>query len=457
MNRPADTARSRGQRPMVARHAKLGANVKKTNREIRTEGGDSLKRPRNLGMTRRGALKGVAGLAVNGLSSRPAGAEPRPQRGGAGRQLGQPVSGYGERSRHETGVGRWQYPTPTDESSWTLSPLHDQRGIITPSAVHFERHHAGIPDIDPADHELFLIGMVDRPLKLSLRDLMRFPSVSRICFTECSGNTLTEWVEPTLADVQQTHGLISGTEWTGVLLSTLLREAGVRPDSNWIIAEGADAGLMNRSITLEKAKDDAFIAYSQNGEALRPAQGYPMRLVLPGWEGSSNVKWLRVLKVTDRPFHTREETAKYTDLMADGVTRQFTFVMEAKSVINYPSAQFPVDGAGFVEIRGLAWSGRGKITRVEVSTDGGERWEEAELQEPVMSKSLTTFRFPWTWNGRETILQSRSTDETGYVQPTRAALVGVRGLNGTFGSFYHYNAIQSWRVAADGSIHNVHA
>ena len=233
---------------------------------------------------------------------------------------------------------------------------------------------------------------------------MRFPSVSRICFTECSGNTLTEWVEPTLADVQQTHGLISGTEWTGVLLSTLLREAGVRPDSTWIIAEGADAALMNRSITLEKAQDDAFIAYSQNGEALRPAQGYPMRLVLPGWEGSSNVKWLRVLKVTDRPFHTREETAKYTDLMADGVARQFTFVMEAKSVINYPSAQFPIDGAGFVEIRGLAWSGRGKITRVEVSTDGGERWEEAELQEPVMSKSLTTFRFPWTWNGRETIL-----------------------------------------------------
>ena len=380
-------------------------------------------------MTRRGALKGVAGLvgglAVNGLGSEPAGAEPLPQRGGAGRQLGQPVSGYGERSRHETEVGRWQYPTPTDESSWTMSPLHDQRGIITPSAVHFERHHAGIPDIDPADHELFLIGMVDRPLKLSLRDLMRFPSVSRICFTECSGNTLTEWVEPTLADVQQTHGLISGTEWTGVLLSTLLRETGVRPDSSWIIAEGADAGLMNRSITLEKAQDDAFIAYSQNGEALRPAQGYPMRLVLPGWEGSSNVKWLRVLKVTDRPFHTREETAKYTDLMADGVARQFTFVMEAKSVINYPSAQFPIDGAGFVEIRGLAWSGRGKITRVEVSTDGGGRWEEAELQEPVHVEIVddVSFSLDLEWSRND---PPEPFDRRNRLRPTDAGRSGRR-------------------------------
>ena len=435
----------------------IARSPKRTTREL----GDRTSTP---GMTRRKALKGVAGLvgglAVNGLRAESSPSEALPQQGGRPdptRQLGRPVSGYGERSRYEAGVERWQYPTPTDESSWTMSPLHDQRGIITPSSLHFERHHAGIPDIDPANHELFLFGMVRRPLKLSVRDLMRFPAVSRICFTECSGNTLTEWVEPTLVDVQQTHGLISGTEWTGVLLSTLLREAGVRSNARWIVAEGADGARMNRSIPLEEVGDDAMIAYGQNGEAVRPAQGYPMRLVLPGWEGSSNVKWLRVLKVTDRPYQTREETAKYTDLMADGVARQFTLVMEAKSVINYPSAQFPVRGAGFVEIRGLAWSGRGKVARVEVSTDAGETWQEARLQEPVMSKSLTIFRFPWTWDGRETILQSRCTDETGYVQPTRVALVDVRGLNGTFGSFYHYNAIQSWRVGADGSIHNVHA
>ena len=446
----------------------MGKNVKKNKSQIangskRTT--HELGRGKSSsGMTRRKALKGVAGLvgglAVNGFGAESSLAEALPQQVAqpdSTKRLGRPVSGYGERSPYEARVQRWQYQTPTDESSWTMSPLHDQRGIITPSSLHFERHHAGIPDIDPANHELFLFGMVERPLKLSVRDLMRFPAVSLTCFTECSGNTLTEWVEPTLADVQQTHGLISGTEWTGVLLSTLLREAGLRSDATWIIAEGADGARMNRSIPLDEVGDDAMIAYGQNGEAVRPAQGYPMRLVLSGWEGSSNVKWLRVLKVTDQPYQTREETAKYTDLMGDGVSRQFTFVMEAKSVINHPSAQFPVEGPGFVEIRGLAWSGRGKVTGVDVSTDAGATWQEAELQEPVMSKSLTTFRFPWTWDGSETILQSRCTDETGYVQPTRAALVDVRGLNGTFGSFYHYNAIQSWRVARDGSIHNVHA
>ncbi len=260
-------------------------------------------------MTRRKALKGVAGLvgglAVNGFGAESSLAEALPHQVAqpdSTKRLGRPVSGYGERSPYEARVQRWQYQTPTDESSWTMSPLHDQRGIITPSSLHFERHHAGIPDIDPANHELFLFGMVERPLKLSVQDLMRFPAVSLTCFTECSGNTLTEWVEPTLADVQQTHGLISGTEWTGVLLSTLLGEAGLRSGATWIIAEGADGARMNRSIPLDEVGDDAMIAYGQNGEAVRPAQGYPMRLVLPGWEGSSNVKWLHVLKVTDQPY-----------------------------------------------------------------------------------------------------------------------------------------------------------
>jgi sulfane dehydrogenase subunit SoxC len=372
------------------------------------------------------------------------------------KSLGPPVSEYGSRSPYEKAVVRWQYKTPTNESSWTMTPLHDQRGIITPSSLQYERHHGGVPNLDPAQHFLYIIGLVERPLKFTLSELMRFPGTTRICFTECSGNTLTEWVKPTLADVQQTHGLICGTEWTGVLLSTLLKEAGVQPNAKWIIAEGADAARMNRSVPIEKGLDDAIVAYGQNGEALRPEAGYPIRLVLPGWEGSTNVKWLRVLKLAEDPLYTREETAKYTDLMGDGTARKFTFVMEAKSVITFPSAQHPA-APGFNEIRGLAWSGRGKISRVEVSTNSGKSWTLAKLQGPLLSKSLTQFRFPWQWDGRETILQSRCTDETGYVQPTRAALVRVRGLNGPFGSFYHYNAIQSWKVAEDGSIHNVHA
>ena len=337
-----------------------------------------------------------------------------------------------------------------------MTPLHDQRGIITPSSLQYERHHAGIPNIDPAQHFLYIIGLVERPLKFSVSELMRFPGTTRICFTECSGNTLTEWVKPTLVDVQQTHGLVCGTEWTGVLLSTLLKEVGVQPKAKWIVAEGADAARMNRSIPIEKAMDDAIVAYGQNGEALRPEAGYPVRLVLPGWEGSTNVKWLRVLKLAENPLYTREETAKYTDLMGDGTARKFTFTMEAKSVITFPSAQHPAN-TGFNEIRGLAWSGRGKITRVEISTNAGKTWSLAKLQAPVLSKSLTQFRFSWHWDGRQAILQSRCTDETGYVQPTRAALVKVRGLNGPFGSFYHYNAIQSWKIAEDGSVHNVHA
>jgi sulfane dehydrogenase subunit SoxC len=373
------------------------------------------------------------------------------------RKLGPPVSSYGARSRFESQIVRWRYKTPTEESSWTMTPLHDQRGILTPNALQYERHHAGIPEIDPASHRLLIIGLVDRPLKLSLDDLKRFPGTTQICFTECSGNTLTEWVKPTLEDVQQTHGLLCGTEWTGVPLSTLLREAGAQPSAKWLVAEGADAARMNRSIPLEKALDDALVAYGQNGEALFPSAGYPLRLVLPGWEGSTNVKWLRVIRLTDQPFFTREETAKYTDLMGDGTARKFTFVMEAKSVIITPSSQAPVQGPGFVEIRGLAWSGRGKITRVDVSTDAGKTWHAAKLDEPVLSKSLTVFRFPWTWDGRETILQSRCIDQTGYQQPTRDALVKVRGLNGAFGSYYHYNAIQSWRIDKDGSVHNVHA
>jgi sulfane dehydrogenase subunit SoxC len=429
-----------------------------------TTANDSGRARRTVRLTRRRILGGLTG-AVGGLAlgsvgplhaaegqlpSYPVPTDPT-------KAPGRPASPYGFRSQFETAV-RWPAPYATAVTV-SMTPLHDARGIITPSSLHHEVHHAGIPTIDPARHTLLIHGLVKRPLQLTVEDLMRFPAVNRIHFLECAGNTGREWREPTLKDVQQTHGQVSGTEWTGVPLATLLQEVGLQPGATWFVAEGADAARMNRSIPLEKAWDDALIAYGQNGEALRPEQGYPIRLLLPGWEGNTNIKWLHVIKVTDKPYQTRQETARYTDLIChDGAchARQFTFVMDAKSVITFPSAQHPLR-PGFVEIRGLAWSGRGKIRHVEVSTDGGQHWGLAALQDPILPKALTVYRFPWRWEGQETILQSRCTDDTGYIQPTRQALVSVRGLAGPFGSFYHYNAIQSWKVISDGSIHNVHA
>ena len=368
------------------------------------------------------------------------------------RSLGPPVSPYGERSPYEKSV-REAAQTSTRESSWTFTPLGESLGTITPSPLHFERHHGGIPNIDPQHHQLMIHGMVDRPLMLTMDEIKRLPSLSRIYFIECSGNGLTEWKQPTGAGVQVTHGLTSCSEWTGVPLSLLLREAGMQKVATWVLAEGADAPLLTRSIPIQKAMDDVLVAYGQNGEPLRPAQGYPLRLVIPGWEGSCNVKWLRRLKLVDEPYMTREETSKYTDLMPDGKSREFTFTMEAKSVITRPSGGQHLSGPGFYEISGLAWSGRGAITKVEISTDGGRTWSTASLQQPVLRIAHTRFRSPWTWNGTPAVLQSRCMDETGYVQPSLSELVAVRGLN----SYYHNNAIQSWRVAEDGTIANVHA
>ena len=254
--------------------------------------------------------------------------------------------GYGSRSQFEAEV-RTRFPTATTVSSWTFSPLDKSVGTLTPSGLHFERHHGGIPTIDPSKHALFVHGMVDRPKKFSVADIKRFPSMSRTCFIECSGNGLTEWKTPTLKTVQGTHGLLSTSEWTGVRFSTLAREIGLKPGAQWVLAEGADSAVMTRSIPLEKLLSDGFIAYGQNGESLRPEQGYPLRLVLPGWEGNTMIKWLRRLEISDKPFMTREETSKYTDLMKDGTARQFSFTMEAKSVITFPSGEMKLPGPGF--------------------------------------------------------------------------------------------------------------
>jgi sulfane dehydrogenase subunit SoxC len=284
----------------------------------------------------------------------------------------------------------------------------------------------------------------------TMSDLTRFPSVTRTLFIECSGNSGKEWKGPAGKTVQETHGLMSTSEWTGVPLATVLGEAGIKAEAAWVLAEGSDAAVLTRSLPLAEALNEALLCYAQNGEALRPEQGYPLRLVIPGWEGNTCIKWLRRLKLGTAPFMTREETARYTDLMPDGKARQFTFVMEAKSAITWPSGVQRIE-PGFVEIRGLAWSGRGKVTKVEVSTDGGRTWNQAQLQEPVLPMCHTRFRFGWRWNGEEALLQSRCTDETGYIQPTRAELVAVRGVH----SSYHYNAIQSWKVERSGQVTNV--
>jgi sulfane dehydrogenase subunit SoxC len=361
---------------------------------------------------------------------------------------------YGRPSPFEASVIRRERtggsPYPTRQAAVSLTPLQDLHGIITPNGLHYERHHAGVPSIDPAQHRLIIHGLVDRPMIFTMADVLRFPATSRLHFLECSGNT-QNWGKPDQAlTVQDTHGLLSCCEWTGVPLKIVLDAVGVRGEARWMLAEGADAAAMTRSIPIEKAFDDALLAYAQNGERLRPEQGYPLRLLLPGYEGNTSVKWLRRLKFGEAPWQTREETSKYSWLMPDGAVRQFNFVMEAKSVITSPSGGQKLLEPGFHEISGIAWSGSGKVTRVEVSTDGGAAWTDAALQEPVLSKCLTRFRLPWRWQGEPALLSSRATDETGTIQPSREQLLKQRDVR----SYYHYNGIQNWQVAADGAVTN---
>jgi len=367
-------------------------------------------------------------------------------------KLGIPLGPYGERSPYEKAV-RWRRESRTPETGSSFAPLQDSVGTLTPSALHYERHHAGIPTIDPAKHRLVIHGLVDRPLTLTMADIRRLPSVTRTLVLECGGNSGGEWQPRTGADVQRSYGLVSCSEWTGVPLSLVLAEVGVRRGASWVIAEGADACRMERSIPLAKAMDDILLAYGQNGEALRPAQGYPLRLIIPGWEGNTNVKWLHSLKLTDQAYMARDETAKYSDLMPDGKARIFTYQMEAKSVITFPSGGQTLPARGLYELTGLAWSGRGRITRVEITIDGGRSWTAARLHEPRQPIAFTRFRLPFRFDGRDAVIASRAVDESGYVQPTREELIAVRGMN----SIYHFNGIKFWKVQADGTVTNVDA
>lgn len=363
------------------------------------------------------------------------------------------VREYGSPSQFEAHVKRRhvEWLTATRESSVNFTPIHELDGIITPNGLCFERHHAGWPDIPPQDHRLMVNGLVDQPLIFTMEDIMRFPCESRIYFLECAANGGMEWHGSQLSGCQYTHGMVHCVQYTGVPLQTLLNEAGLTQKAKWILGEGGDAAAMSRSIPLEKAMDDCFVAYSMNGERLRPEQGYPLRLLVPGWEGNMWIKWLRRIEVGDKPWYHREETSKYTDLLKDGKAREFTWVMDAKSVITSPSPQKSMTAKGPQLLKGIAWSGRGAIKRVDVSLDGGMNWKTARLDTPVLPKALTRFYLEWDWNGEEVLLQSRAYDESGYVQPTYEDLYKARGTE----SIYHNNGIQTWLVNTDGEVENV--
>ncbi|MGV6812696.1 MAG: sulfite dehydrogenase [Brevirhabdus sp.] len=337
-------------------------------------------------------------------------------------------------------------------ASINFTPLHELDGIITPNGVCFERHHGGTAHINPAEHRLMINGLVDKPLVFTMEDLMRFPRENHVYFCECAANTGMEWRGAQLNGAQFTHGMIHNVMYTGIPLRLLLEEAGVKTTGKWVMPEGGDASAMTRSIPLEKAMDDCLVAFKMNGEALRAEQGYPIRLVVPGWEANMWVKWLRRIEVGDQPWHHHEETSKYTDLLEGGKSRRFTWVMDAKSIITNPSPQAPIlHEKGPTVLTGLAWSGRGTIPRVDVTLDGGKNWHEARMSGPSLDKSMHRFYFEFDWDGKPLLLQSRAHDSTGYVQPTKDELRAVRGVN----SIYHNNCIQTWHVNEFGEAENV--
>jgi len=361
---------------------------------------------------------------------------------------------YGHPAPQEAGVIRRNIPwlTADDISSVSFTPLGALNGTITPNGLCFERHHSGIAEVDPGIHRLMIHGLVDTPLVFTVADLMRFPRTDRVYFLECAANSGMEWRGAQMNAVQFSHGMIHNVMYTGIPLRLLLDAAGVKSSGTWLLAEGADAVKMARSIPMQKALDDCLVAFAMNGEALRPEQGYPLRLVVPGWEGNLWIKWLRRIEVGDMPWQAREETSKYTDLMEDGTSRRFTWIMDAKSVITSPSPQAPITHKkGHTVISGIAWSGRGLIDYVDITLDGGKNWRRARIDGLRLPKALHRFYYEFDWDGSPLLLQSRAVDETGYVQPTKDELRTVRGSN----SVYHNNGIQTWHVLENGQVENV--
>ena len=375
--------------------------------------------------------------------------------------LGQGVAtdGYGRPSMHEADVQRRRSPglTQTTQSSVSFAPLQSLFGIVTPSGLHFERHHQGWWDIDPARHRLMVNGsdarLVSKPMVFTMDELMRLPSVSRFHFIECGANTGMEWGNVAVPTVQYSHGMLSCSEFTGVPLKTVLDLCGVDyKRGRYVLGEGADGSSLTRTVPMEMVESgEVLLAYGQNGEMLRPENGYPLRLVVPGVQGVSWVKYLRRIEVGDQPWATKDEALHYIDLMPGGLHRQYTSVQECKSVVTTPSGGQVLLDKGFYDLNGLAWSGRGRITRVDVSVDGGRQWRTARLQSPVLAKCLTRFNIDWVWDGKPALVQSRAIDDTGYVQPTYRQLRAVRGSR----SIYHNNAVQTWLVQENGEVKNV--
>ena len=371
--------------------------------------------------------------------------------------LGMPVAAnpYGLPSRYERALQRRESPglTRVGGSSVSFTPLQGLFGIITPSGLHFERHHQGWHDVDPARHRLMINGLVKTQAVFTMDDIMRLPSVSRIHFIECGANTGMEWGNVAVPTVQYSHGMMSCSEFTGVPLKEILDMCGADyKTGRFVLAEGADGSSMTRTIPMEMIESgEVLVAYGMNGEMLRPENGYPLRLVVPGVQGVSWVKWLRRIEVGDKPWGAKDEAVHYIDLMPDGQHRQYTSIQECKSVITTPSGGQLLLDKGFYNVSGMAWSGRGKITRVDVSADGGINWRQARLETPVLSKAITRFNIDWVWDGKPAILQSRAVDETGYVQPSYGQLRAARGTK----SIYHNNAIQSWKVVESGEVSNV--
>jgi len=400
-----------------------------------------------------GAAAGAA-LLFTSARAAPAKAPPADNRWSNSPGPGVDSSPYGRPSSYEKDVIRRYVPwlSPTTQADVNFTPLQDQPGIITSNGLFFGRHHSGWPSINPDKYRLMITGMVKNPLILTLDQLMRFPTISRIHFIECPANGASEWPGAQLNSLQFTHGMIGCALWTGVRLSTLLDEVGLQPGARWVLATGSDAAHMDRSLPVVKCLDDCIIAWGQNGEALRPEQGYPIRLVVPGWQGNVNIKWLRQLQVGNEPWITREETSEYSELLPSGEALGFTWMMDAKSVITFPCPEKPlIGGPGFYEIRGLARTGRGKVREVDVSLDGGVNYQRAILDQPILSKCLTRFTFPWRWDGKPALIQSRVTDDTGYVQPTIMQKQKFWGSD----PVYENNSIQTWQVLTDGKVDNV--
>jgi sulfane dehydrogenase subunit SoxC len=415
---------------------------------------------------RRALLSGgiaFAGALANGAASTGAAAEPL-QEPEWSLEPGAVTPALQTPSRFEAKVVRTlSDPKGDPRTQHARAPLQMLEGTITPNPLHFTILHSGIPDIDPEQHVLVIHGMVKQPLEFTVDALLRYPMVTRKHFVECGGNSAPMFSpEPIQATVQALHGLSSCAEWTGVPLSTLLDEAGVDPKAIWLVAEGADSLAVSRSVPMKKAYDDAMVALYQNGERLMPGNGYPMRLLLPGYEGNMNIKFLRRLKAVDQPAMTYYESRNYSPLLPDGKAYKFYFVCEVKSFITRPSFGNSLDGPGFYEISGIAYSGNGRIEKVQVSADGGKSWGEAAVDGPVSAKSFTRFRMPWRWDGQPAVLTSRAWDESGAAQPLRAEFVAARGeakkVPNVLGfPNQHYNSLTSWGIDGKGEIKHVYA